>query len=121
MNLEKITCDFCNEYYTNMSSLKFDNVVKLFDNDARCLYNNVMFLGIQGILFKMVLSGLKHLSYTNLIYNYMLIDNNTFIIQTNGCINIDNGKKTTSNKFNETFIINNINGKIIVSGYFCNY
>lgn len=123
IDIKDTAIDFCNWYYTNMSSKGIASVSHIFSSTASCIYDNIGYNSYNDIMIMLLSEGINRIEYGDMTFSYTLIDNNTLMIQSYGiCSGISyNNKIIGTSNFTETFILKHIydkkESKLCVSNY----
>ena len=114
INLE----DFYRNFHYKISTDGYSSVLSMFDQNARCKFNNDIEVNPYNFLLKITSQGVFKLSYLNIDISSTIINEGLLInsISTVYPINFQ-GYCGNLVKINEVFIIKNINGNNLISNY----
>lgn len=122
-DLNAVTAQFFDIYYTGMSLHGLSNLLYLFDKNCDCVYNGNHHVGIYNILSILSSHQIEKLHYEKLTYSNSLIEKNALLINVSGlCNGITFWKQfTPTHAFSESFILKiDENGRIVVHNYMFN-
>jgi hypothetical protein len=121
-NQYEIAQQFCQLYYQNVVSFGHNNVLYLFDKDVICVYNEREYVGFYNVLVAMVSEGIYKITYENLNYSILLINNTQINILVTGSISRTSLWSTYLSPlsflmFIEQFVLTLKDNKICVTSY----
>lgn len=116
---KKITEEFCKVYYDRMMKGGFNTVLHLFDQNAKCTYENTEYNGAYNLLIKLAQSGIHKFGYTDISVNAQLIDNTTILVSSTGHIFPVSfcGTNGLLTKFSESFVLKCTSNSCQINNY----
>lgn len=119
-NTVNIGKQFCDEYYGTITSKGLSSVAYFFDSNAVFNYNANEMTGVPAWLtFLQSKNNINKMVYDKLTYVTSVIDENILMIQVSGIYTPTDyfGNRGDVSSFVETFILKNVNGRLLVTNY----
>jgi len=112
--------EFCNLFYEGMSSNGCANVLKLFDQNALCVYDGKEYVGFYNVMTAMASEGIQKTLYDNLNCTVLPVNTEQISLQITGSVKGITfwGQSSIVYKFIDTFIITIANeSTFVVTSY----